>query len=540
VAEAWLCVSTLLLVLMIGAPALAQTAPCGVVDAIDYPIDISETLDQRYDDFALFRNRFGGSHVGIDIAFNRWGETVFAAARGEVTYADPEGWDTEKGVVIVRHTLPDNSIIYTLYGHMEQTDTLKFPPVGACVGFGEAVGAVGWPSRGLPHLHYEIRDFMPDNGGPGYVTENPLTLGWKHPLDYTLLWQMRLAGGYLGSIGFLTVPSLPPVLLDTGEVIIASEDAIEAYSGGALIWRITLPGAVVGVVGLPGGRVAAHSRGGQAIVLQNGRYLAVWQVAGLEVALQALGETLIFAMQDGGLAAYDPAGALRWQIAGEVTPANSRAVAFESYPVGGGEAALAVLDSEGAVSVRVVDTAGNTVTTTRAESVERVPVLTPYNGGWLALINTDLIRLSAGAVSPIATVPARPGRGARLTVDPDGTAYLLLDDRDGTLIAVAPDGAVRWRAAYPWRGLPVSPLLRTDGACAVYALDMDGTLRAFSAATGELMSARQVYSGGVRNGSPPARVLRAEGDRLLVGAGFLSLYLLDAAGVTGGACAAEG
>ncbi|MFN8563177.1 MAG: M23 family metallopeptidase [Anaerolineae bacterium] len=174
------------------AAVVAQDAPCGVVDALDYPIDISDTLANRYDDFGLFRSRFGGRHTGLDVAFNRRGEPVYAAARGIVTYADPEGWDTEKGVVIIRHTFPDGGIYYTLYGHMEQSDDIQFPRVGACIERGDPVGVVGWPSRGLPHLHYEIRNFLPDDGGPGYVEDNPLLSGWYDPLDFTELWQIGL------------------------------------------------------------------------------------------------------------------------------------------------------------------------------------------------------------------------------------------------------------------------------------------------------------------------------------------------------------
>src|SRR5689334_9026784 len=141
------------LLLLLAAPvasAHAQevTAPCGVVDAIDYPVD---NLVPGYDDFTLYRARFGGNHTGIDIAFDRWGDPVHAAARGLVTYSNPEGWDTEKGVVIVEHTFPDGSIAYSLYGHVEQTDKIFLPQVGKCVARGEVIAAVGWPSRGRPH-----------------------------------------------------------------------------------------------------------------------------------------------------------------------------------------------------------------------------------------------------------------------------------------------------------------------------------------------------------------------------------------------------
>src|SRR5262245_28096767 len=159
----WFTVITICLVILpTTSPIRAlQSAGCGVVDAIDYPID---ELVPGYDDFARYRERFGGNHTGIDIGFDRWGDPVYAAARGRVTYADPEGWDTEKGVVIIEHIMPDNTIAYSLYGHMEETDIIGFPQVGQCIERGSLVGTIGWPSRGRPHLHYEIRRILPNDG----------------------------------------------------------------------------------------------------------------------------------------------------------------------------------------------------------------------------------------------------------------------------------------------------------------------------------------------------------------------------------------
>jgi murein DD-endopeptidase MepM/ murein hydrolase activator NlpD len=130
----------------------------------------------------------------MDVAFYRHGEPVRAIANGRVTYADPEGWDTEKGVVIVEHSLPDGSRVYSLYGHMEPIGDYFFPGVGQCVTPGQIVGAVGDPSLSAPHLHFEIRVMLPDDGGPGYWDTNPLEAGWLNPLDFVRLWQLRLAG----------------------------------------------------------------------------------------------------------------------------------------------------------------------------------------------------------------------------------------------------------------------------------------------------------------------------------------------------------
>src|SRR5215207_4562329 len=125
----------------------AQTETCGMVDAIDYPVP-TENLVRGYDDFGLFRKNFGGNHTGVDLDFDHWGDPVKAVARGLVTYSNPLGWDTEKGVVILSHDFPDGSRAYSLYGHVEETDTIFLPAVGTCFERGQVIAAVGWPSRG--------------------------------------------------------------------------------------------------------------------------------------------------------------------------------------------------------------------------------------------------------------------------------------------------------------------------------------------------------------------------------------------------------
>src|SRR5437764_13943534 len=81
--------------------------PCGVVDAIDYPID---GISIEHDDFGMYRAVFGGYHTGIDMAFNRYGDPVRASARGRVTLDDPAGLHREKRAGTTRHTLPDDRI----------------------------------------------------------------------------------------------------------------------------------------------------------------------------------------------------------------------------------------------------------------------------------------------------------------------------------------------------------------------------------------------------------------------------------------------
>jgi murein DD-endopeptidase MepM/ murein hydrolase activator NlpD len=520
------------------AAPTAEFAPCGVVDAIEYPIDISDTLRQGYDDFALFRPRFGGLHVGIDIAFNRWGEPVYAAARGRVTYSDVNGWDTEKGVVIIEHTMPDGSLVYTLYGHMEVTDRIAFPPVGDCVGLGDIVGVIGWPSRGLPHLHYEIRSFLPDDGGPGYVTGNPLLEGWFHPLDFTETWRVRLgSGAYLGSVTFNEIPTLPPALVDSGTVAIASGSTLVGFSStGQPLWRINAPGVITGLAALPGDRIAAHTREGQAFILQNGRFLAVWDVVGPEVQFIALGETLIFATEGGGAAAFATDGTPLWAVPGESSgDTPGRVVYFDAQ---GETIALAVRTGD-STRLRIIER-GSVVsdTTTTGHTAFAFAQTTPLlavnepraaygGGGWLRASGNTLVRITPQGEQTLATLSPGAGRTARLASDQTGNSYLYLGDSERALVSFTADGHERWRVAYPAGRSDIAPLMAVGRGCLLYTLDATGWLNVFDAATGTLANRVRLYPGGVQNGSPRARLLKADSaDRVLVGGGFLTTMIL--------------
>ncbi|MBA3873914.1 MAG: M23 family metallopeptidase, partial [Anaerolineae bacterium] len=236
----------------------AQSGSCGVVDAIDYPIP-TENLVRGYDDFGLFRKEFGGNHTGVDLDFDHWGDPVKAVARGLVTYSNPLGWDTEKGVVILSHDFPDGSRAYSLYGHVEETNTIKLPAVGTCIERGQVVAAVGWPSRGRPHLHFEMRIILPRDGGPGYVANNPLDEGWYNPLDFVALWRAKLSPAFLKAISFDSVASLPPTQMDNGAYLTASGSLISAVVPDQALWQIQTDSPINGIAPLSGDRVVAHS-----------------------------------------------------------------------------------------------------------------------------------------------------------------------------------------------------------------------------------------------------------------------------------------
>lgn len=493
-------------------------SPCGVVDGIGTPVD---DLVEGYDDFGRYRSRFGGNHVGIDLAFDRRGEPVRAAMRGVVTYSDIAGWDSEKGVVVVAHDMPDASRVYTLYGHLELYDDLPLPAVGDCVTPETVLGGIGWPSRGRPHLHYEVRDFLPDDGGPGYIEGDPLQAGWFHPLAFTALWQLRLAAGHLASAAFSAIPTQLTLLPSPGAYALASESSVSSAALGAAnsAWQVETDSQVAGLVALPSGRVAAHTREGQVILLANGRYEALWPSPAPDALLQTLGESLVFALADGALQAYSPEGAALWRL--PPAPAASQRHSF----TGDGETlALGLRAEDGQVHWRLIGEGG----AIRHEArLARQSLLTPAgDGSWLGLEGRRFFRIVADQAQELATLDSRPGSAAAIAMDMYGNSYLY--NGRSSLLSLDAQGVQRWRVAWPGARSARPPLLDTGSGCLLYALDARGGLSLIDGADGSLLRRIELYAGGDHNGPPLARLLQVDVDeRVYVSSGFLSLALLD-------------
>ncbi len=511
-------ICALCLLLLVGSVVTQAQPPCGIVDSIGTPVD---ELVEGYDDFGRYRSRFGGNHVGIDLAFDRWGEPVRAAMRGVVTYSDLAGWDSEKGVVVVAHEMPDASRVYTLYGHLEQFDELPLPAVGDCVTRETVLGGVGWPSRGRPHLHYEVRNFLPDDGGPGYIEGDPLQAGWYHPLAFTALWQLRLAAGHLATVAFNAIPTQLTLLPSLGAYALASEASVSSAALGSenSAWQVETDSKVTGLTALPSGRVVAHTREGQVILLANGRYEALWPSPAPDALLQTLGETLVFALADGTLQAYSPDGAGLWRLPPASDP--SRPLSF----TGDGETlALGLRAEDGQVHWRLINDGG----AIRHEAhLDRQSLLTPAgDGSWLGLDGRRFFRIVADQVQELTTLDSRPGSSAAITMDMYGNSYFY--NGRTSLLSLDVQGVQRWRVTWPGARSARPPLLDTGSGCVLYALDARGDLSLIDGADGGLLRRIELYAGSDRNGLPLARLLQVDVDeRIYVSSGFLSLALLD-------------
>ena len=178
----------------LSTPFPDASAPCGVVDLFDFPIDPPDGLDvtRGGGDFGVYRSRYDGYHAGEDwggpTGRPALGSSVYSIGHGTVTYAEPLGWGADQGVVILRHTFVDGSSVLSFYGHLDPDSIVL--SVGDCVARGDRVGRIGRP-RSSPHLHFEIRTHMPTTPGPGYWFEDPTLAGWLPPSQ--TIWNSRIA-----------------------------------------------------------------------------------------------------------------------------------------------------------------------------------------------------------------------------------------------------------------------------------------------------------------------------------------------------------
>ena len=179
--------------LLLADPVPSGSAPCGVVDLLDFPIDPphAANVGRGGGDFGVFRSRFDKFHAGEDwggpSGRSNLGTPVYSIGHGFVTYAQPLGWGRDQGVLIVQHTFADGRTIFSFYGHLDP-DSIVLAP-GTCVKRGDLVGLIGQP-RGFAHLHFEVRTQAPYQTLTGYWPEDPTTQGWLWPSQQ--IWAARV------------------------------------------------------------------------------------------------------------------------------------------------------------------------------------------------------------------------------------------------------------------------------------------------------------------------------------------------------------
>ncbi len=494
--------------------AQSATAPCGVVDSIAYPIDGAHF---ERDDFGMYRAPFNGRHTGVDMAFDRYGDPVKAVARGRVTLADPNAWDTEKGVVIIEHVLPDDTIVFSLYGHMEPVNGHAFPTVGQCINMGEVVGSVGHPSKGAPHLHFEIRKREASSGGPGYSLAEPLDSGWMHPIDFIERWQLRLKPAYRAMITAGGPPTAPPVFQSDGSAVFATENTLERRNAaGATLWRLDIP-RLIGIVALPDGSVLGRTADNQVVVVAEGSFKDYWKAdRALQTPPMRVGNSIVFVGADQNAVSYSMEGKIQWQ-AGPFGDHLEKAVAS-------GDLVALSTGRDSTFQLYVLNSAGKIIFQAAAPS-PIVPLRAP-NGGFYVMVGPQVGRLGAdGKWTPFLDVGLALGRQAQIAVNPKGETYIY-PGYGQKLFAFGPDSKLKWTATLPGTAFQ-PPLLGTGAGCLLYALAGDGTLLAYRASDGKLTGMTALYPGGARGHAAARWMTVSANDIVQFSAGFLTAAAVD-------------
>jgi outer membrane protein assembly factor BamB len=318
----WLCKGNtyivLTLLIAIGGLALrsspAHAQQCGVADSLRYPVDTS--LFHLAQDFGAPSPRHQGRyHTGEDWYIGRAAENngvglpVVAAANGRVTYSAPGGWGRDGGVVIIEHTFPDGSLLYTQYGHMMQTDTIRFPAQWSCVRAGDVIGGIG-NIRPAPHLHFEVRASDGSSPGPGYSWDDPTTLGFRQPSKFIRNGQAWLHPAYRWRLDLAdeSGPVAPPLELDDHSLLYIDANRLGRVTpDGRSLWRINLERPAAAVTRFNGGPLLTYADGSMQRVNLDGTLAERWETGvALDAPVIIREDMLIFHTPDNGLVAFGP------------------------------------------------------------------------------------------------------------------------------------------------------------------------------------------------------------------------------------------
>ncbi len=148
-----------------------------IANAFDYPVG-------KPDGKGYYNaQKFGiNKHLGDDWNANTGGNSdlgdpIYAIGNGKVIKAKDEGggWGN---VIIIRHRLPNETEVESLYAHCERMDVRK----GDLVERGQQIGTIGNADGAyLAHLHFELRTQIGMETGPGYSGD---TSGYIDPTKF--------------------------------------------------------------------------------------------------------------------------------------------------------------------------------------------------------------------------------------------------------------------------------------------------------------------------------------------------------------------
>ena len=504
-------------------------APCGFVDVLDFPLDAphAETASGG-GDFGRFRDRYDGFHTGEDWrdGASSFGKPVYSIGHGQVTYAQPNGWGADKGVVIVQHTFRDGRRILSLYGHLD-------PPsvdlrAGQCAERGDIVGAIGDP-RSPPHLHFEIRVHLPETPGPGYWSVDPSRAGWRPPS--ATIWNERIAA--LPGVHWTYLSNSAPLdLLGTVEGrVLFSSDAGEVTAldidDGRTRWTHPLSETA--------NNVLLDSLGTMIYVVIDGGVIEAFNVSDLEDADRSSEVDPVWSADVGQASTYElvplPQGGLL-----AASRSNLQAISDSGGPLWSAESDSGIIDwaqTKNALvlltqdEVWLVDEQGaaQSIGSIKGQNViaSEQPIIYADDGVYQ-------IDIESGSIELLFELPNGFPRSGGLSAIPGGgilVAHTDLDDK--RLIALEEDGSLRWERSIASLGArAVELLILNNETYLMTQYDIGRTtgidLFHVGKESGDLT---RIFSGGTRSTSPnPAEITRV-GDLLLIRIAGVGLAAID-------------
>jgi murein DD-endopeptidase MepM/ murein hydrolase activator NlpD len=148
----------LVVVLCVGCPTGGSSGGSKLADDWDVPVKSESAyrltqrlLEPNYESFD------GWCHTGEDVGGKLGVDPVLACAYGRFYTVDHNSNSKWGNVVQIEHPMPDGSIVYSVYAHLNEI----MPEVkkGEEVYKGDQIGTIGDANdRYDPHLHFEIRD----------------------------------------------------------------------------------------------------------------------------------------------------------------------------------------------------------------------------------------------------------------------------------------------------------------------------------------------------------------------------------------------
>jgi len=462
--------------------SVAAQAQCGVVAQLDFPVDTTAFV--RVQDYASASVRHQGRyHTGEDWYGGRdtsAGQVVRAMAAGRVMHAAPQGWGRDGGVVILEHVMPDETVVYSVYGHITENELVIFPTPLTCVGVGDPIGVIA-DVRPAPHVHFEIKTNNPTLPGAGYAWEDPSAAGWQRPSQFVRDWQTWLqpAHAWHYRLNTSTGPQPPPVPLDDGSLIFLDAGRLGRLTpDGRNLWRVVPDQPVASLVPYADSALIVYANGTLQPVGRDGALGERWAVSFTpDSAPMPAGNRLVFHLANNALAALDmETRQIVWSLA-DIPPVVRWHSAGDILALLGADGALRVVSADGAL----LDT---------AQVRDGAAFATSPDGALLAYTTGGLWRVSAdGAWTPFLET-AGPGGGAAALAFDAGTLYLF----DGAVLSARSGaGEQVWAVTLPHVGgeVRLQPL-----GTVLLLTSSQGHVIALQAGSGALCNATQAWGDG--------------------------------------------